>query len=78
MVTKTKIRMMTPKEIKEKIERFKTNTENNGMYLIRETSNAYKCDRFLWQWSPIVGSGRSHTVANKDYQGTIQLYGDYK
>jgi hypothetical protein len=72
------MRNMTDKEIKEEIVRFIECKTNNGMFLIRETSNAYKCDRFLWQWSRIQGSGRFHTAGYKARDGKVILYGKYK
>jgi hypothetical protein len=71
------MRMMSNNEVNQELKRFKDNASNRS-FLIRETSNAYKCDRFLWRDEPIKGSGRFHTAAYKDGIGAVLFYGKYE
>ena len=68
--------MLSPEEVKQELARFKDNASNRT-FLVRETSNAYKCDRFLWRDEPINGSGRFHKAAYKDGIGAVLFYGNY-
>jgi hypothetical protein len=71
--------MMTDKAIKGELKRFIDSTKTHGMYLIRETSLAYKCDRFLWKFEDIAeDSGRFCKAAYKHSKGEVILYGNYK